>query len=521
MSVELGKETVRVSQVIGENTAQTIVENDIIVPDTKPDVANVLVLDGDVFIKNTECLQGKINISGTINYKILYLTDEAPKRVKSMESQSDFSYSMDFVNVREGMSCRADCGIEYFDYNIINGRKLNVKAILNITAKAACEDNIHIVSNVSNLEDVQVLEDNVKVNVYLGETESDVAVNEAMEIPAGKPPVKEILLTGLKITNAGYKVSDDKVAVNGMLNISTMYIADNEEENIQHMEHEVPFMQFIELPGLTDNSYCDMFCKIVDSNVEAAEDSDGELRFINIGAGINIKIAGFNLQSFLTIKDAYSPRNILNFEKSKFLNEYMMADENSPVNIKEILSVDDNEPHIEEVFNILSKPMLIDYAVENNSLSVEGLVVNNVLYISDNEEQPVCCMKKEIPFSQKINLDTADENASYRIRLDVLHNSYSIVSPSEIEQRLIINVNVKAFGQNEVALVDNVVENPVDESVLANQPSIVIYFAQPEDTLWNIAKKYYTTVDAIKAMNNMDSDHVAPGQQIFIPKRAS
>jgi len=80
---------------------------------------------------------------------------------------------------------------------------------------------------------------------------------------------------------------------------------------------------------------------------------------------------------------------------------------------------------------------------------------------------------------------------------------------------------VKAFGQNEVALVDNVVENPVDESVLANQPSIVIYFAQPEDTLWNIAKKYYTTVDAIKAMNNMDSDHVAPGQQIFIPKRAS
>ncbi len=50
MSLELVKEAVRLNQTVGEDSTQTIVENDIIVPDIKPDIVRILLLDGDVFI---------------------------------------------------------------------------------------------------------------------------------------------------------------------------------------------------------------------------------------------------------------------------------------------------------------------------------------------------------------------------------------------------------------------------------------------------------------------------------------
>ena len=39
------------------------------------------------------------------------------------------------------------------------------------------------------------------------------------------------------------------------------------------------------------------------------------------------------------------------------------------------------------------------------------------------------------------------------------------------------------------------------------------------DSLWNIAKKYYTTVDTIMEINNMDEDTIKEGDKLIIMKR--
>ena len=49
--------------------------------------------------------------------------------------------------------------------------------------------------------------------------------------------------------------------------------------------------------------------------------------------------------------------------------------------------------------------------------------------------------------------------------------------------------------------------------------SIVVYFVKPGDTLWNIAKKFKSTIKAILSINGIeDENKINIGQQLFIPK---
>ena len=47
-----------------------------------------------------------------------------------------------------------------------------------------------------------------------------------------------------------------------------------------------------------------------------------------------------------------------------------------------------------------------------------------------------------------------------------------------------------------------------------------MYKRQPQDTLWDIAKRFYTTVDSIRKMNDLGEEEVQPLQSLLIVKKA-
>jgi LysM repeat protein len=54
-------------------------------------------------------------------------------------------------------------------------------------------------------------------------------------------------------------------------------------------------------------------------------------------------------------------------------------------------------------------------------------------------------------------------------------------------------------------------------SVVTVTPQIVVYVVQPGDTLFSIARRFGTTVDAIARFNGLRSSKIFVGQQLRIP----
>ena len=519
MSLELIKEIIKVNQIIGTDSSQAIIDNDIIVPDTKPDIARILILDGEASVSSTDILQDKILINGMIGLKILYISDDSDSSIKSINTSVGFSHTLQIPNAKSGMNCRVKCEIEHLSYDILNCRKINIKTIIKIDGKLYLEIEQGVISGLKDTDNVQVLKENIKMNSYVGDSTTSFTIAEALEVPAGKPSIREILRNDIKIFGKDYKITDNKIAAKGEINVSTLYVGDNEEQGIEFMEHEIPFTQFIDLPGINEDSGCELEYKLGDFGFEPAEDNDGEQRILNAEIVINAYTIGSNNNNIDVVSDAYIPGSRLAIEKEPFTIEETIAENKGQIILKDTIVLSDDCPEINEVFNVLCKPSLSDIKILDDKVIIEGVVNNDVLYLANNNEQPVFCFRQEIPFRHGVDIKGIRQGMNCEPEISVEHCSYSMVSSNEVEIRLVIGLYLRVSNNIVIQLIVKIDDVGSENENNDSQPSIIIYYTKQGDTLWKIAKNYLTTIEYIENANNLNvHSALAPGQQIIIPK---
>ena len=162
-----------------------------------------------------------------------------------------------------------------------------------------------------------------------------------------------------------------------------------------------------------------------------------------------------------------------------------------------------------------AKPYISSAVAEDGKIVIEGVIDTYILYISSKEDSPVYNFKAEVPFS--ITLDTPGTSTGDKVRskLTANHISYNLNAAGEIELRMVLGVSAAAFGKNSVNVISDITEEEFDRG---NSPSIVLYFIQKGDTLWDIAKRYHTKEEYIRELNNIDGEILTEGMQILIPK---
>lgn len=71
---EPGPETISVEQVLGAEMKQKVVEFDMIVPDPKPDIEQIIdVYVKDVDIDSVDVIRNKVIIRGDLEVKVMYV----------------------------------------------------------------------------------------------------------------------------------------------------------------------------------------------------------------------------------------------------------------------------------------------------------------------------------------------------------------------------------------------------------------------------------------------------------------
>ena len=88
-----------------------------------------------------------------------------------------------------------------------------------------------------------------------------------------------------------------------------------------------------------------------------------------------------------------------------------------------------------------------------------------------------------------------------------------------MDVKAVLSFSTVAFQEIPVSVISEMSVKPIDAEKLNNLPGMVIYTVKPGDNLWNIGKKYYTSVEDLRKLNALESDVIYPGQKLLIVKQ--
>jgi len=509
--IELNKQEVCVGEQSVIAFSQAYCEGDIIVPDSKPDIAKILQVSANVVISNKRCAQDRITVDGRCDINILYVSEHGS--VCSIVTTQSFSDIIDAKGVTENMVAELEADLQNIDYNIINSRKLNLKMLIAIDANASIPVNCELCVGIAQDCDAEVLKKVVRPynNVYKGYEQ--ITLKENLELPAGKPDIDTIVKSEIRMCITEVKPVNDKIIVNGRGNVTVLYLDCNDASVLQFAEFELPFSEVVEAPGTSDDMTVNVKIKCEQLYTEPCCDSDGDNRRISIEvlAGLSFKV--FCETELEIIEDTYCTGCRLNAKTESAVIDRLVTCNKTQVTLKDNVTLPTD---INKICSVYAKPNISNTSIENNKVHIEGVMDTDILYVPEDDSMPICSYRHLHKFSQYIECDGINDTMLCDVNVTVEHISFNITMSNEVEIRIIATIDTRIIEKTKVEYVSNL-EMCEDEEENTNNCCIKVYFVQPKDRLWDIAKTYRTTVDKILEDNDLSCESdICEGKRLII-----
>ncbi len=519
MPLELVKNPLKVSRIIGENVFSTVVEEDINVPDINPDLYKILAPSATVQLKDCEVLNDKVLVNGQLLISILYSADDEGKPLNNMDVAASFSQSIEISGARPKMRESINTVIQHIDCYMINSRKLGVKVIMDLCCRVEDIFDLELAADVRGLSDIQVLREPSSFKQLVGNNRDRYEFNEELVIAADMPAIGRVLRSDFKAIIKDEKAADGKVEVNGTLGVNLLYKTEVEEDQLQYQEFEVPFTQYIEIPTAEKGMECTTDSSLYECDLEVSEDSNGEKRVINAFMVLGMGARVFKDTEHEIVIDAYSPSNLVDIEKNIFSISEFVGKGRSNAVVKETINIKHGDPEIEKVCYVNALPVVNEIKLLDDRVMLEGMIECTAVYMTSYSAEPMCSITEQIPFRHFIDIQGIRLGMPCTVKCSADSVSFTQINNEVIEVRAVLGVYAEAVRHIEKRLVENIEAAEGVSIDYGRIPAVTMYMVQRGDTLWSIAKRYNTTVDALVKLNNIENpSKVTRGMQIMILK---
>ena len=514
MQIDFKKEMLPVSEAKWNQTATLLVEGDVIVPDIKPDIKEILLTEANPVITGQEIVDGKLSITGTATIRILYVSEEETPLPKQMETKFDFKDSLD-LPADTLLDLSTKIAAEHIEFSIINSRKINMKIVVSVTAKGYAKQELTLLTDVSEDCPLKIRKKHISAYQVVADTARDIVITEALEVPATKPDIDEIIKLDINALKGDCKIMSGKILLKGSLMINTLFLSRETDNDISHMEHQLAFSEMVDVEGLTDDCLCNVNYEIKNVYYTIKEDVNGEDRLISLDVVLRAEITATRTQEADIIEDCYSTNGQVVLHHEHIQLDDLLGEGVSHENIKEIITIPEGAPSAGAVYSLQCKPKVQAIQVAEENVTITGKLVAFILYASADGENPLYSLVSEFDFQHVVPMDGLDETALCECGVTEQGVSFTLNAAAEIELRCILEFYTRAIRKTETKWLTGC--ELVEEDNVPKRHGMVIYFVQPADTLWDIAKHYRTDQKKIMELNKLEKNQLFPGQKLLIP----
>ena len=504
MELDVTRSTAICCGTPNEKKAVLPVECSLILPDYYPDVMKILrytakAVTSPVFSDGT----GE-TVSGNVSIEVNYVSEEG--EFCFCGQVQPFSHNF----VREGniSAAEAEAVADEFSCRAVNKRRIDLHGSLNLTLRTVGTEEREFVKAAEGAGAV-CKTDSTDMVTIAGEYFKSFTVEEKGELGYGKPPFGRAVRTAVSAAVNECHVIQDKIVTKGEVRVKVFWSpeeADGEaEKEYFTSSFSFPVSRMIDAPGVLMTDTCDASYRADFPELTPSE--DGASLLVKVKVGAFARVYRTDSTEFLT--DMFSTE----FENSVENGKLTVIDRVFPVELTEEVS--------EKMELPTSVEKIIDLWTEVQSQprpDSEGKILYSLrlcMFARDSEDS-VAYYEKTV--ERELSSPAAGrKTAFYNLSATVANEDYTLTRGGSVE----ISASVVIDGTVYTSVTKNALTAcTVDENkkIDRGDAAVVLYYAEPGEEIWNIAKSHRTPLDGIFSENGLSEEVLSARKMLVIPK---
>ncbi len=480
-------ENIDVNKMILCNSKEFEITNEVIVPDVKPDIVNIIDTNGLAYVHKSEVLMGSFKLEGSVQSNIVYLSSEGDTR--SVATDLDFTFKQENTEIKEDCLMSYDIHIEKISSKMLNERKIAITATLLIKYKIYEKQEVKFYNEFENIDGLQKQEEVLSLNSVIGYGIARTTLDEKINVD-NLDIISEILKVDLSITNIESKISYNKILAKAEANIFIIYLT--EDGRINKTSGSYPVMSFIDIPNVKEENTCELDYKMKNMILKIGNKDE---HFFMTQIDFEIQAQVFEKKEVNIVNDLYSLKSDIEFTKNNIELEILQNTDSEIIKIDEKFEVND-------IKNVL------DVDINPDISNTDSPIVKFKIYGESTDKSMLIVREFDVPIMAKF-----EKEKSYELKIK--SKEFSLEA-----NNIIIQAQIEKKQENshfkQITIIENV---EAKDSENKDDYSVIVYFVKPNDTIWKIAKKFKVSQDTIIKINDLENpDLIYPGDKLYVLK---
>lgn len=506
MSFEMKKDKLQTIECAQKMKAEQSIETEISLPDYCAEIKRILKCTLTPGIHSVSRTGDRVSARGTVLIRVIYLGEK--DKIDCYEKTVDLAVSSQMKDITDDMVVTGNAAANYVNCRAASQRKITVGGSVGVEFCALQMKKRELPKEIEN-ETVQTKKEKIKAENMICLSEKTFDLGETVALPKEKPSIAKIIRQNAYVTLESKKAVSGKLLIKGEFIAEIVYCPQDSENKFEFFKHSMPISQIIDVEGIDENMDCTVNCRPSQITVSVKNDSDAGGRLVEFAARVTALVCCSKVKEYELIKDCYSTEGEIDAE-------YILTDILCPVNTLEktetVKESIDLGVLAKEICDVWISDIRTQMKGEGDTAKGTCSVTACMLYL--DEKGTPAYTEKELEFFSEVGLKEKYESVKCDFDATVRKAVCSAVQKGKTELSLEVAVSIKICSVSSCRIVADVKEG---ENMKTEKPALTLYFCQKGEKIWDIAKKYGTTCEAITEENGFEGETVKDDRMLLIP----
>lgn len=507
MSIELTRNDIGTAEILYDNFAEQSIDCDISLPDYCPDIMRILRCSVTNSITNSKISGDRATVDGNAKIRIVYADEK--NCIYCYEQDYPFSKFAELSQVYDGAVLCTSAKTEYANCRAVSKKRIDIHGVVSIRFKIIGIKKDSVITDAEG-DGIQMQKKKVAVDNAVAVVMKKFQLSQTEEADSGE--IGKIFYACASPVLAETKIIKGKVLIKGETVLKVMYCSGNGENESVCVNYNLPFSEIVDIENIDDSCKVSVCFNVDQVQAEPKTDNDGEYKYLNLACDICAVITAYKTEELCIITDSYSTQKEIEAKYKTSSFTQILQSLNDSIICRESIDLSSLNP--QRIYAAIAQTPEAKCCFDSDKMTVMGRIPLKFILV-DSEGTPTFC-EREAEFEYSRSVDSKGGNLHCDPRLFLTGYGCSLTGDGRAEFKAEMNICADVTDTRECRTLVSL--KTLENSELKKRhSSLVICFCNGGEKIWDIARKYNTTVEDIMSENELTCDEIGEKMMLMIP----